>query len=93
MRQLIGKIGVKRGIVEEVYLSETVRCRECQKTVPIGVEVVTVQKGGPAKKSSSAPSIADLTPATMNRGRAAKAERELRVVRAPRTPYGHFLKD
>jgi hypothetical protein len=50
MRQLIGKIGVKRGIVEEVYLSETVRCRECQKTVPIGVEVVTVQKGGPAKK-------------------------------------------
>jgi hypothetical protein len=50
MRQLIGKIGVKRGIVEEVYLSETVRCRECQKTVPIGVEVVTVQKGGPVKK-------------------------------------------
>ena len=50
MRQLIGKIGVKRGIVEEVYLSETVRCRECQKTVPIGVEVVTVQKGGTSKK-------------------------------------------
>jgi hypothetical protein len=50
MRQLIGKIGVKRGIVEEVYLSETVRCRECQKTVPIGVEVVTVQKGGPSNK-------------------------------------------
>ena len=50
MRQLIGKIGVKRGIVEEVYLSETVRCSECQKTVPIGVEVVTVQKGGLSKK-------------------------------------------
>jgi hypothetical protein len=50
MRQLIGKIGVKRGIVEEVYLSETVRCRECQKTVPIGVEVVRVQKDGPSKK-------------------------------------------
>ena len=38
MRQLIGKIAVKARIVEEVYLSEQVRCRECQKTVPIGVE-------------------------------------------------------
>jgi hypothetical protein len=50
MRELIGKIGIKRGIAEEVYLSETVRCQECQKTVPIGVEVVRVQKDGEKKK-------------------------------------------
>jgi heterodisulfide reductase subunit C len=50
MRQLIGKIAVKARIVEEVYLSEQVRCHECQKTVPIGVEVVTVVKGIRPKK-------------------------------------------
>ena len=82
MRQLIGKISIKgQRVVEEVYLSEQIRCRECQKTVPIGVEVVRVQKDGPSKKSSSAPFIADLTPAIMNRGRAAKAERECRRAR------------
>ena len=44
MRQLIGKIPIKgQRVVEEVYLSEQIRCRECQKTAPIGVEVVTVQ--------------------------------------------------
>ena len=51
MRQLIGKIPIKgQKVAEEVYLSEQIRCRECQKTVPIGVEVVTVQKDGPSKK-------------------------------------------
>jgi hypothetical protein len=51
MRQLIGKIPIKgRVVVEEVYLSEQIRCRECQTTVPIGVEVVTVQKDGESKK-------------------------------------------
>jgi hypothetical protein len=51
MRQLIGKISIKgQRVVEEVYLSEQIRCRECQKTVPIGVEVVRVQKDGPSKK-------------------------------------------
>ena len=50
MRQLIGKIAVKGRIIEEVYLSEQVRCRECQKTVPIGVEVVTVEKDIRPKK-------------------------------------------
>ena len=35
MRQLIGKIPIKgQKVVEEVYLSEQTRCRECQKTVP-----------------------------------------------------------
>ena len=51
MRQLIGKIPIKgQKLMEEVYLSEQVRCLECQKTVPIGVEVVRVQKDGHAKK-------------------------------------------
>jgi len=50
MRQLIGKIPKPRDVIEEVYLSEQVRCRECQKTVPMGIEVVTVQKEGRSKK-------------------------------------------
>ena len=50
MRQLIGKIPVKGRIIEEVYLSEQVRCRECQKTVPVGVEVVMVEKETKPKK-------------------------------------------
>lgn len=51
MRQLIGKIPIKgRVVVEEVYLSEQVRCRECQKMAPIGLEVVTVRKDGASKK-------------------------------------------
>ena len=50
MRQLLGKIPLKGQRVEEVYLSDQIRCGECQKTVPIGVEVVTVQKDGHSKK-------------------------------------------
>ncbi|HET7805311.1 MAG TPA: hypothetical protein VFL53_13800 [Pseudolabrys sp.] len=50
MRQLIGKIRVRGRIVEEVYLSEQIRCGECQKMVPIGVEVVTVEKDTKPKK-------------------------------------------
>jgi hypothetical protein len=45
MRELIGKIPTKDpNITEVVYLSEVVRCLECQKTVPMGIEVVTVKK-------------------------------------------------
>ena len=44
MRLLIGKIRDKREIVEEVFFSEQVRCHECQRTVPMGIEVVTVQR-------------------------------------------------
>jgi hypothetical protein len=41
MRELIGKILTKdANVTEEVYLSELIRCRECQRTVPIGIEVV-----------------------------------------------------
>jgi hypothetical protein len=51
MRQLIGKLPSKeRGAVDEIYLAEHVRCRECQKTFPTGIEVVTVQKAGISKK-------------------------------------------
>ena len=49
MRQLLGKIA-QRGLTEEVYLAETVRCQDCQITVPMGIEVVTVRKEGKSKK-------------------------------------------
>ena len=39
MRQLLGKTSY-RGVTEEVYLSETVRCQDCRITVPMGIEVV-----------------------------------------------------
>src|SRR6516162_531687 len=38
MRQLLGKTSY-RGVTEEVYLSETVRCEDCRITVPMGIEV------------------------------------------------------
>jgi Na+-translocating ferredoxin:NAD+ oxidoreductase RnfC subunit len=50
MRQLIGKTPIKRGAVEEIYLSECVRCQICQATVPMGIEVVTVLKEEKSKK-------------------------------------------
>jgi hypothetical protein len=46
MRELIGKIPTKDpNITEVVYLTEIVRCLECEQTVPMGIEVVTVKKG------------------------------------------------
>ena len=51
MRQLLGKIPIKyRNVIEEVYLSECVRCQNCQATVPMGIEVVTVRKEEKSKK-------------------------------------------
>jgi len=51
MRELIGKIPTKDpSITEVVYLSELVRCLECQKTSPMGIEVVTVKRDGKSKK-------------------------------------------
>lgn len=51
MRELIGKIPTKDpNVVEEVYLSELIRCRECHQTVPIGIEVLTVKREGASKK-------------------------------------------
>jgi hypothetical protein len=51
MRELIGKIQSKDpSISEKVYFSEMVRCLECQQTVPVGIEVITVKKDGESKK-------------------------------------------
>jgi Fe-S oxidoreductase len=51
MRQLLGKIPIKhRNVTEEIYLSECVCCQNCQVTVPMGIEVVTVRKEGTSKR-------------------------------------------
>jgi hypothetical protein len=51
MRQYIGRVPTShRDVIAEIYLSEQIRCTECQKTVPIGIEVVAVQKGSKPKK-------------------------------------------
>ena len=51
MRQLIEKLTSKsRGVTDEVYLSENIRCQECQRTVPVGIEVITVQKANEKRK-------------------------------------------
>ena len=55
MRQLLGKIRAKEpNVVQEIYLSELIRCSECQRTVPIGIEVITIKKDGEAKKAPQA---------------------------------------
>jgi hypothetical protein len=51
MRELVGKIPTKDpNITEVVFLSEIVRCLECQRTVPVGIEVVTVERNDDSKK-------------------------------------------
>jgi len=51
MRELIGKIPTKDpNVIEEVYLSELVRCRECHRTAPMGIEVITVKREGGSRK-------------------------------------------
>jgi len=51
MRDLIGKIPTKEpNVTKRVYFSELVRCRECQQTVPIGIEVITVKNVGESKE-------------------------------------------
>ena len=51
MRELIGKIPNKNpNITEVVYRAEIVQCLTCQQTVPVGIEVVTVQKSGASRK-------------------------------------------
>jgi hypothetical protein len=50
MRQLIGKMPTKEcNVTQEVYLSELIRCRECQKTTPIGIEVIMIKRDGVCK--------------------------------------------
>jgi hypothetical protein len=51
MRELIGKIRTKDpGVTEEVYFSELIRCQECERTVPVGIEVITVKKDKESRK-------------------------------------------
>ena len=51
MRELIGKIPNKNpNITEVVYRAEIVQCLTCQQTVPVGIEVVTVERNDEAKK-------------------------------------------
>jgi len=51
MRELIGKLPTKDpGVTQEIYLSELVRCRECQMTAPMGIEVIAVKRDGPSRK-------------------------------------------
>jgi hypothetical protein len=51
MRELIGKIPTKNpNVIEEVYLSELVRCRECHQMAPMGIEVITVKREGGSRK-------------------------------------------
>jgi len=57
MRQLVGKIPTKDpDVIQEVYLTETVYCQECRTAaaVPVGIEVVTVKKGGGVQEGSEA---------------------------------------
>jgi hypothetical protein len=61
MREIIGRIPTKDpNITEVVYLSEVVRCLECQKTVPMGIEVVTVKKVESPRFSGMCASAADM---------------------------------
>lgn len=50
MRQLIGKIRERRNVIQEVFVSEQIYCRECQRTVPTGIEVVMVEKDASPRK-------------------------------------------
>jgi hypothetical protein len=51
MRELMGKIPTKNpDISQNVYLSETILCQECKKTVPVGIEVVTIKRVGESRK-------------------------------------------
>lgn len=51
MRELLGTIpNIDPNVTQKVYLSETVLCRECKKTVPVGIEVITTKKVGDSRK-------------------------------------------
>ena len=51
MRELIGKITTNDlSVTKCVYRSELVRCCACQKTAPLGIEVITTKKDGETRK-------------------------------------------
>jgi len=51
MRELIGKVPTHDpNVTQNIYRSETVRCEKCLRTVPVGIEVVTVKTQGQSQK-------------------------------------------
>ena len=51
MRELIGKTALSEpGVTRSVYRSELIRCGECQKMAPIGIEVITARREGDTHK-------------------------------------------
>jgi len=51
MRELIGTLPTSDSkVTKKVYRAETVFCQKCQKTAPVGIEVVTVRTERKSKK-------------------------------------------
>jgi hypothetical protein len=51
MRELIGKMALSEpGVTRSVYRSELIRCGECQRMAPIGIEVITARREGDSQK-------------------------------------------
>ena len=51
MRELIGRTALSEpGVTRSVYRSELIRCGECQKMAPIGIEVITARREGSSQK-------------------------------------------
>jgi len=51
MRELIGKSALSEpGVTRSVYRSELIRCGECQKMAPIGIEVIIARREGDTQK-------------------------------------------
>jgi hypothetical protein len=55
MRELIGKVALSEpGVTRSVYRSELIRCGECQRMGPIGIEVITARRDGDSQKVRAA---------------------------------------
>lgn len=51
MRELIGKLRTEDpNVTQNIYRAETIRCQQCNKTSPMGIEVVTVKTEGGSRK-------------------------------------------
>jgi len=51
MRELIGKVALSEpGVTQSVFRSELIRCGECQRMAPIGIEVITARREGDSQK-------------------------------------------
>ena len=51
MRELIGRIQTHEpNVTQRIYRSETILCQKCLRTVPVGIEIVTVRTQGQSQK-------------------------------------------